>query len=151
LLVHKSLSILKTIWSYKSLSFLKKKWALLKNHWSSLKKKTCAIHNKFWFLITALSIFKVNTSNKILLSIYMYMYLHMSHSLKLSSIAQDLTPKIIYLIPSKKISFRMLEEMNVYNTTIDFFIHSYENNKVNKWSVISTPINEYVMCITMIN
>ena len=46
------------------------------------------------------------------------MYLHMSHSLKPSSIAQDLTPKIIYLIPSKKISFRMLEEMNVYNTTI---------------------------------
>ena len=32
-----------------------------------------------------------------------------------------------------------------------FSSNTYENNKVNKWSVISTPINEYVMCITMIN
>ena len=39
----------------------------------------------------------------------------------------------------------------VQTTTLGFFIHTYENNKVNKWSVISTPINEYVMCITMIN
>ena len=36
-------------------------------------------------------------------------------------------------------------------TTLSFFIQKYENNKVNKWSVISTPISEYVMCITMIN
>ena len=32
-----------------------------------------------------------------------------------------------------------------------FSSNTYENNKVNKWSVISTPINEYVMCITTIN
>ena len=36
----------------------------------------------------------------------------------------------------------------VQTTTLGFFIHTYENNKVNKWSVISMPINEYVMCIT---
>ena len=33
----------------------------------------------------------------------------------------------------------------VQTTTLGFFIHTYENKKVNKWSVISTPIcNAYM-------
>jgi hypothetical protein len=35
----------------------------------------------------------------------------------------------------------------VQTTTLGFFIHIYENNKVNKWSVISTPICNAYTCM----